>query len=446
MTKQPSQLCMMFGGAAIITLSRCGPHLAASVLEQQGWGERSTGCFLALNWNKVTQQWPEVSFIIVATRASSQYVRALPSTYKRTKSSHCSITAPVSTLKWNEIKRGWEVERFLILFSDAVCKKTGYCKCEISHRAQRDAESQMAVDASSFRSAVNSNSLAILLQGSGHFQIALSPCIGVCGTLKWFFSSVLHLWEYLLLLRLLVMPSRLQSLPLWSLLFSLLVFTCGSNGSYFALCFWQTPVFWNYYVYYQEKYPGHYCAGLLMWSWFKLWSNPANHLSLSLLYFFIMSLPLPLFIQGFLFTHLYPHCLLFVLFIIYFSGYLNSSTWLPQIIPPVVITFYLLQTQFFVTSYYQLPASHFFILLPTTYIYSSGHTGRKEEVKLKLCSNGKWAWRTCLRSVFTMQGLHQLFAVAPGGVNAMHHLHWWDACHSDRLCHRAMPIERAKGR
>lgn len=123
MTKQPSQLCMMFGGAAIITLSRCAPHLAASVLEQQGWGERSTGCFLALNWNKVTQQWPEVSFIIVATRASSQYVRASPSTYKRTKSSHCSTTAPVLTLKWNEIKRGRKVEHFLILFSYAVCKK-----------------------------------------------------------------------------------------------------------------------------------------------------------------------------------------------------------------------------------------------------------------------------------------------------------------------------------
>lgn len=223
-----------------------------------------------------------MSFIIVATRASSQYVRASPSTYKRTKSSHCSITAPVLTLKWNEIKRGWKVERFLILFSDAVCKKTGCCKCEISHRAQRDAESQMAVDASSFRSAVNSNSLAILLQGSGHFQIALSLCIGVCGTLKWFFSSVLHLREYLLLLRLLVMPSRLQSLPLWSLLFSLLVFTCGSNGSYFALCFWQTPVFWIIMcITKKKKYPGHYCAGLLMWSWFKLWSNPANHLSLS---------------------------------------------------------------------------------------------------------------------------------------------------------------------
>lgn len=39
----------------------------------------------------------------------------------------------------------------------------------------------MVVDASSCRSAVTSNSLAILLQGSGHFERALSLCtMSVC--------------------------------------------------------------------------------------------------------------------------------------------------------------------------------------------------------------------------------------------------------------------------
>lgn len=55
-------------------------------------------------------------------------------------------------------------------------------KCKISHRALGVAERELAVDASSYGSAVNSNSLALLLQGSGHFELQslCTVCVRLC--------------------------------------------------------------------------------------------------------------------------------------------------------------------------------------------------------------------------------------------------------------------------
>lgn len=135
-----------------------------------------------------------------------------------------------------------------------------------------------------------------------------------------------------------------------------------------------------------------------MWFWFKLWSICHWAISLSLLLFQYPCPPLPLFIQCFLSTRLHPrpinHRLLIVFFIIYFSGYLNSSTWLPQIIPAVVITF--IPSPNTVFCHLPLPSSCFTLLhTPAHHFYSSGHTGRKEEAKVKQLKR-----KMCTKTIF----------------------------------------------
>lgn len=92
--KTASQLRLMFGVAVIITLSRCGPHFVACVLEQRGWEERSTGCLLTLNWNEVTQHRPVTARWAASSRKQGHYLGGHVQLRAR-----CSTITPVLTVK-----------------------------------------------------------------------------------------------------------------------------------------------------------------------------------------------------------------------------------------------------------------------------------------------------------------------------------------------------------
>lgn len=188
----------------------------------------------------------------------------------------------------------------------------------------------MAVDASSYRSAVNSSSQAILRQGSGHFEMALSLCVcdGVALCESWMcwhqslslrgscnninrevlLIRALDRWEYFMLCIIFV-PAALSPIlpPLWSLPFLLLVLTCSINGSCFALCFWKVPSSDIIMRITNEKYPGHYCAGCSSFDFdssFGLAQQTIHHWAISLSLFLVFHCVPAL---SFIYTLFFPH-------------------------------------------------------------------------------------------------------------------------------------------
>lgn len=132
------------------------PACLSSGAERRG---RLAARLLALNWNKVTQQWPMVSFFIVKTRALSLHVlnpdAAAPPHHFEPLKQIKSKGDQKFGIFWSQVVI---ISEIILLCSGQKTGHSVHCECEISPRAQRDAECQMAVDASSYRSAVNSNS------------------------------------------------------------------------------------------------------------------------------------------------------------------------------------------------------------------------------------------------------------------------------------------------
>lgn len=145
------------------------PLCCRRALERQGWEWKPTGCLLTLNWDKVTQHRPVTAWWAASLKKWKAAISAcacIPYTSTHAVSEFCIIFFCGDDLAQKKKKKIHSVHR----------------KCKISHRALGVAERELAVDASSYGSAVNSNSLALLLQGSGHFELQslCTVCVRLC--------------------------------------------------------------------------------------------------------------------------------------------------------------------------------------------------------------------------------------------------------------------------
>lgn len=202
--KTAQQLCLIFCVAAIITPLRCAePPLccirawAAGLRGEAAWLPARPRSEFKENDSASASDSP-VSWFIAETRALCRGVHAFPCIY--TRAEDCSTVAPFSTLNL-EMKEVMVTLWLEFLKSSTVVlsqkkKKPVQCGCEISFRARREAEREMAVDVGSYRSAVNSNSRALLLPGSGHFEILLSLCTLCMCVYVWLCANVPSLFSW----------------------------------------------------------------------------------------------------------------------------------------------------------------------------------------------------------------------------------------------------------